>query len=72
MACLTYQQMRLMELIDTTRRAQRLYLVAPAETDDARACADAGLLDLGEDGSARLTADGQGYIIDLNTSTSSK
>jgi hypothetical protein len=42
------------------------------EADDAKACADAGLLDLGEDGSARLTADGQGYLIDLNTSPSSK
>jgi len=67
MAHLTYQQMRLMELIDAARREQRLYLVAPVETDDARACADAGLLDLGEDGSACLTAAGQGYIIDLNT-----
>lgn len=72
MPILTYQQMRLMEQIDTARREQRLYLVAPVEADDAKACADAGLLDLGEDGSARLTADGQGYLIDLNTSPSSK
>lgn len=68
MACLTYQQMRLMELIDAARREQRVYLVAPVESDDARACADAGLLNLGEDGSALLTVAGQSYIIKLNTS----
>lgn len=69
MADLTYQQMRLMELVDTAKREQRTYFVAPVEGEDAMACADAGLLELGQDGSAHLTMAGQGYIINLNKST---
>lgn len=65
---LTYQQMRLMELVSTAAREQRTYLIAPVETDDANACSNAGLLDLGDDGSARLTKAGHGYIVNLNTS----
>lgn len=68
MADLTYQQMRLMELVATAAREQRTYLIAPVEADDAKVCAEAGLLDPVVDGSAHLTDEGCSYIIDLNKS----
>lgn len=69
---LTYQQMRLMELASTAVREQQTYLVAPEEADDAKASVNAGFLGLGDDGSARLTMPGHGYIIDLNTNIKEK
>lgn len=67
MARLTYQQMRLMELIDNARRQQLKYLLAPVEMDDAIMCAAIGLINVAEDGSAQFTEAGHIYIVNLNT-----
>lgn len=63
---LSYQQMRLLELVDGASREQRDYLVAPVEEADAKHCVDLGYLAI--DGRvAKLTDDGHRYIIWLNT-----
>lgn len=66
---LTYQQMRLMELVAGARREQYPYLIAPLETADADACAAKGFLSVSEDGVASLTEAGQQYIIEMNSIT---
>jgi len=62
----TYQQMRLVELVDGAGREGRDYLLAPAEQSDAAACVQLGLLTV-RDGVARLTGDGRSFILHLNT-----
>jgi hypothetical protein len=66
MTKVTYQQMRLLELVDGAGREERDYLLAPAEQADAEACAALGLLTVNE-GVAHLTGSGKLFIISLNT-----
>lgn len=63
---LSYQQIRLLELVDGSGREQQNYLVAPVEQGDAQRCVELGYLEM--DGQvAKLTEAGHLYIIALNS-----
>jgi hypothetical protein len=63
---LSYQQVRLLEVVANAQREGREYLLTPIEREDANLCVAAGLLETAGD-IARLTDDGAKFIIRLNT-----